>query len=379
MNQIYFNIPYTCQESADNIKKLIQHQSSINNSYFVNKCKEWFELQYPDYVAFMTTSCTRAMELISLSLNLSSSDEIILSPFTYVGVGNAFANYGAKLVYVDIDATTMNINADLIEASITNKTKAIIAMHYSSIPCDLQKIKSICDKYNLILIEDNAQGIQAIYNNKPLGSLGDFSCISFDTLKNISCNEGGVLLCKKKWIDKVDVSFNNGTNKTAYSKDKVSKYEWINKGSKFSMSEYTAAVLFPLLVKSGAIVNERKEIWNALYNKINHIEILQKYVPNVLIKNYHNAHLAYLKFDNLEQRNNVLEYLNKNGVPCYFHYVPLDDSIEGKRISKINNVCENSLRESNCLLRLPMHNFLTEEHQQKIANTLKAVVSFFER
>ncbi len=150
---IFFNIPYTCRKSADNVKSLIENPVLINEGNYLKACKKWFEDYYPGYTAFMTTSCTRAMELISLSLNLSENDEIILSPFTYVGVGNAFANYGVKLVYVDIDADTMNINADLIEAAITKNTKAIIAMHYASIPCDMEKIKHICKKYNLVLIE----------------------------------------------------------------------------------------------------------------------------------------------------------------------------------------------------------------------------------
>ena len=377
MNPVHFNIPYTCSESFDNIKYLIENPILVNEGLYLKKCKAWFEEQYPEHTAFMTTSCTRAMELISLSLNFSPDDEIILSPFTYVGVGNAFSNYGAKLVYVDIDVDTMNINASLIESAITQKTKAIVAMHYASIPCEMEKINDICKRYNLILIEDNAQGIQTFYNKQLLGSFGDFSCLSFDILKNISCNEGGVLLCKNEWLDRVDVAYNNGTNKTIFAKGLVDKYEWIAKGSKFGMSEYTAAVLYPLLEKSAIIITERKKIWKALFDKITKEETLKEFVPQKLLDIENNGHIAYLKFKSLKQRNHVLAFLNKSGIPCSFHYIPLDDSIEGKRISKSNNVCENSLHESNCLLRLPMHNYLSEDQQSLIVHALLNAIKNF--
>jgi dTDP-4-amino-4,6-dideoxygalactose transaminase len=369
-----FNIPFTCSDSFDNVKNLIENPILINEGIYQKKCVDWFEQCYPEHSAFMTTSCTRAMELISLSLDLSFGDEIILSPYTYVGVGNAFSNYGAKLVFVDIDASTMNINVSLIEKAITKNTKAIVAMHYASIPCELDKIRAICDKYNVILIEDNAQGIQAFYNKQLLGSFGDFSCISFDILKNISCNEGGVLLCRNEWLDRVDVAYNNGTNKTAFSKGLVKKYEWTNKGSKFGMSEYTAAVLYPLLEKSAEIISERKKIWTSLYNKIIKEEILKDFVPQKLLDIEHNGHLAYLKFKDIEQRNKIIDFLSNDGIPSLFHYIPLDDSVEGRRNSQTNNICENSLRESNCLLRLPMHNYLTEDDQMKIVRELKLAV-----
>jgi dTDP-4-amino-4,6-dideoxygalactose transaminase len=374
MDSIEFNIPYTTEESINNIKRLIEDPCLVNQTNYLRKCKEWFEANWPGYCAFMTTSCTRALELIALSMNLKEGDEIILSPYNYVGVGNAFANYGAKLVFVDIDAQTMNINADLIEAAITDKTRAIVAMHYASIPCDMEVLTGICNKYNLTLIEDNAQGIHNSYNNFPLGSFGDFSCISFDMLKNISCHEGGVLLCKEKWKDSVDIAYNNGTNKTLFSKGLVDKYEWISRGSKFTMSEYVAAVLFPLLEKSKHIINERKKIWNSLYDKIAKDEILRELIPDILLNVPHNGHLAYLKFRNQEQRNIVLYYLNNNGVPSSFHYIPLDTSLAYKNNAISHSNCFYAFQESRCLLRLPMHNFLTEDHQSRIISILKSAV-----
>jgi dTDP-4-amino-4,6-dideoxygalactose transaminase len=349
---------------------LIEHPESVNANTFLIKCKAWFEEQYPGYTAYMTTSCTRAIEMISLSMNIQEGDEIILSPYTFVGVANALSNYGAKLVFADIDPKTMNIDTDLIEVLITDKTRAVIAMHYASIPCEMENIRQLCDKHGLLLIEDNAQGIQNTYNGKLLGSFGDFSCMSFDSLKNISCSEGGLLLCKNKWVDAVDVVYNNDANKIAFSKGLVNKYEWIGKGSKFMMSEYTAAVLYPLLLKSTQIISDRIEVWKALFQKLNSEEVLRRFIPQILMEKKHNAHLAYIKLENEEQRNKVLKSLNKLGVPCSFHYVPLDDSQEGRRVGIVKKVCTFSLSESSRLLRLPMHNFLSEEDQAKITNDL---------
>jgi dTDP-4-amino-4,6-dideoxygalactose transaminase len=371
---MFFNIPYTCSESYENVKSLIQFPESVNDAQFLQKCILWFKETYPGYTPFMTTSCTRAMELISLSLDFKKGDEIILSPYNYVGVGNAFSNYGATLVYVDIDKDTMNIDPSLIESAITDKTKAIVAMHYAAVPCDMDRIKSLCERYNLILIEDNAQGIQSYYKDRLLGSMGDFSCLSFDMLKNISCNEGGVLLVKDKWAPQVNVAYFNGTNKTAFQNKLVSKYEWVAKGSKFLMSEYAAAVLHPLLENSVSIISQRKKIWRSLFEKLSENNILKEFVPAKLMSTDHNGHLAYLKF-NSHQRNSILNFLNKNGVPSSFHYVPLDTSVEGKRISPATEVCPVSLSESERLIRLPMHNFLKEEEQEAIVNTLLSALN----
>ncbi len=370
MGKIAFNIPFTCAESAENVSYLVQHPEEVNKGQFIQKCKTWLEEEYPGYNAYLTSSCTRALEMAALSINIVAGDEVILSPFTYVGVGNAFAIFGAKLVYVDLHPENMNINAELIEAAITPKTRAVIAMHYASMGCDMDKITAICKKHNLVLIEDNAQGMHAYHNNKLLGTFGDFSCISFDLLKNISCNEGGVLLCKKNWEDAVDVVFENGTNRTAFRKGKVDAYEWINRGSKFVISEYNAAVLYPLLLKSKSIIEERKLIWDSLMNRIYNDEFLREFVPKTMLNATHNGHIAYLKFKSKEQRDSVMNFMNNNGVPSYFHYVSMDDSIAGKRFGVKSSMPTNAILESNCLLRLPMHNYISATDIDLIIETL---------
>ncbi len=376
MDKIAFNIPYTCSESADNVRFLVEHPEEVNRGQFVQKCQQWLEAQYPGYTAYLTSSCTRALELTALSMNLKPEDEIILSPFTYVGVGNAFANYGAKLVYVDLHPHNMNINADLVEAKITPKTKAVIAMHYASVGCEVEQIAAICKKHKIVLIEDNAQSMHAYKNGKLLGTTGDFTSISFDLLKNISCNEGGVLLCKKNWEDAVDVAFENGTNRTAFRKGKVNAYEWMDRGSKFAMSEYTAAVLYPVLQKSALICKERRAVWDELMGKVYAVDLLKEYVPKTMFDAAHNGHIAYLKFKTMAQRDEVMNYMNANGAPSFFHYVSMDDSLAGKRFGAPSSMPTNAIFESNCLLRLPIHNYLTTPQIDLIVATLtKAVLS----
>lgn len=369
-----FNIPYTCRESQETIQQLITNPSTVNENRYLKQCKAWFEQEYPGYTAYLTTSCTRALELVVLSLDLRPGDEVILSPYTYVGVANAFANYGVRLVFVDIDPYSMNIDAEKIEAALTDRTRAVIAMHYAAVPCDLDRIVQLCEQKQLLLIEDNAQGIQNHYHGKLLGSFGDFSVLSFDPLKNISCNEGGVLLCKQRWTEKVDTAYHNGTNRMAFMKGLVNRYEWVSRGSKFSMSEYTAAVLYPLLERSATIIAERKAVWKQLYDALQQEDELRPYIPDVLVEKAHNAHLAYLKFRNGEQRNAVMHALNAMGVPCSFHYTALNESEEGRQFARTGADCSHTSAESRRLLRLPIHNFLTGDDIREIVTALKQAV-----
>lgn len=368
MQTIPFSVPYTCRESAENVRYLVDHPTEVGKGVFTRKCIGWMEEKYRGYRAYLTTSCTRSLELIALGLDLQIGDEIILSPYTYVGVANAFANYGARLVFVDILPGTMNIDASLIEAAITPKTRAVIAMHYSGVGCEMEAITALCSKHDLVLIEDNAQGIEARYNDQLLGTFGDFSCLSFDLLKNISCNDGGALLFKEEFAEAMDVAFENGTNKSAFLADKVDAYEWIGKGSKFSMSEYTAAVLYPLLQRSLSINGERRSRWDALMERIGTKGGMADYLPKCMFDYEHNGHIAYLKFESMEQRNAIMDHLNRNGIQSYFHYVSLDRSVAG-RTHRNTGICHAG-PESDKLLRLPMHNHLTEKDMDVICRHL---------
>lgn len=374
--EICFNIPYTDPASETNINELIKNPESISNRVYSNKCKTYFETLFPGYNAFMTNSCTSAMQLIALTLDISQGDEVILPSYNFVGVANAFANFGAELKFADILPETMNVDPKSIESLITKKTKAVVVMHYAGVACELEEIRQICDEHNLYLIEDNAQGICAKYDdNKLLGSIGDFSCISFDSLKNISCGEGGLLLCKKQYFKKVVNSFENGTNKYDFYQKKVDAYEWVCKGLKFALSEYNAAILHPLLLKSEEISQNRMNKWKKYYTLLSSIEKLKHLLPISIKNQYHNAHIFYLKCNDKKERDELLHYLNNEGIAASFHYTPLHSSAYGKKMNFTIDKDRYTSVESNRLLRLPLYNELSDDKIEYIVNKVEEFYS----
>lgn len=319
----------------------------------------------------MTTSCTRALDLAGLTIDIQPGDEIITSSYNYVGAATAFANYGARMVFVDIEPGTMNINVALIEEAISEKTKAIMAMHYAAYPCDIAAIREICDRRGIVLIEDNAQGIQAFNGKRRLGTYGDFSCMSFDMLKNISCHEGGLLLCKEQFADKVDIHYENGTNRMAFMQKKTTKYEWVDRGSKFLMSEHVAAILHPLLLLSEEVCRVRRSHWDNLYSQLRAHAGIASYLPQPLLDfPGHNGHIAFLKMESSERRQWLTAQLKEKGIPSAFHYVPLHASPAGRKFGKVVRPNVNTERESMSLLRLPMHYYLTEDQVDHMASSI---------
>lgn len=372
--KIPFNISSTSSSSTENVKHLVENPLSISEKFFTKLCIEWFQKVYPEYKALLVTSCTKAMELIALSIDIQEGDEIIMPSFSYVGVANSFANLGAKLVLQDIDPETMNIDSNLLESAITAKTKAVVIMHYGGVACEMKKIVEICKQRNIVLIEDNAQGIGATYHDIPLGSFGDFSCISFDSLKNISCGEGGVLLYKEKFTKSVDVCFENGTNRNDFSEGKVEYYEWVNRGSKFAISEFNAAILYPLLLNTETITDTRKERWQKLYDSIFQEEKIKHLLTPKLLLYNHNAHIFFLKCAHKKERDALMKFLNSKEISCSFHYTPLHSSVQGKKLGLHLPNDTHTTKESERLLRLPMYNTLTDSNIEYITDNL---ISFF--
>lgn len=366
---------YTLEQSADNVHYLVDNPSELSLKKFSNACQGYFEKIYPGYKALLVSSCTRALDLIAIALDLGPGDEVVLPSFNYVGVANAFAATGAKLVFADIDAKTMNVSIEALKKCLTAKTKAVAIMNYAGMGKDLEEIKLLCDELGITLVEDNAQGIGAFYNNKRLGSFGDFSCISFDSLKNLSCGEGGVVLYKSKFEDAVQTVFHNGTNRLAFEKGEVDAYEWVSLGSKFALSEFNAAIMLPLLENSEGIILERLQKWNFLYDTLWEVESLRVYLPNHMRKLKHNAHIFYLKFVDNDQRDLVMGYLQENGISCSFHYTPLHSSKMGLAKNYSMPVDNNTTTESEVLLRLPIFNALTKSQIQEIKSALCEVVN----
>lgn len=375
MKKIDFNIPYTSIRSLANVQKLIDNPGLVGQLEFTDKCEQWFEERYPEHKAIMTTSCTRSLELAALAMGLNADDEVIMPAFNFVGVSNAFANYNANLVFVDILPDTMHMDPDLVERAITKKTKALVVMHYNGMGSHIETLSALCQQHGIALIEDNAQGIQTRYNSQLLGSFGDFSCISFDKLKNVSCSQGGVLLCKNEWFDKVAVPFEIGTNRYLFNKGHIDAYEWTSRGSNFAMSQYIAAVLLPLLEESETINADRRAIWNNLYDVLYEEGSLRNFLPHSFRNEVHNGHIFFLKMDDKYHRDAVINYLHSHAIGCAFHYTPLHTSKAGKGYRFVSGEQDVTVRESDRLLRLPMHNHLKTEDVEYIRDILVKAIN----
>lgn len=375
MKSIPFSIPFTCKESADNVAGLIEDPILLSGYTYSNHCREWFESRFPGYRAFMTTSCTRALELAALALNIQPGDEIIMPSYNYVGVAGAFVNYGARLVLTDIEPDTMNLDVSLLERAAGPRTRAVVLMHYSGVACDIETVSAFCKARDIILIEDNAQGLGANHKGRPLGSFGDFSCVSFDRMKNVSAGEGGVLLCRPPFSEATDIAYEKGTNRSAFLRGKAPAYEWVAKGSNFSMSEYTSAILLPLLNRLESITEQRLNIWNTMYEALRDTGTLTTTLPHAQRSSGHNGHLFYLKFKNRATRDAVMNSLAREGIPAYFHYTPLHHSALGNRYPFLHGGTEHAETESGRLLRLPIHNYLSEDDISRIALALSKTVN----
>lgn len=313
--------PYIPQESYQNIEALKANPSILISRDFSKKCEAWFETQYPGYTAYTTPSATRGLELAALLLDIHEGDEIIMPTYNFAGAAAAFANFGATLVFVDVDANTLNLDYTQVEAKITPKTKAIVAMHYGGAAYGIDELRAICNQHNIVLIEDNAHGIGAKYNNQLLGSFGDMAVFSFDAHKNITCGEGGMLLVKNQYAAKAEQLYEYGTNKRSYQRGQADNYMWLGKGSKFYLSEFCAAILYGQLVQVDKINAARLEVWNTYYNELSNISELV--LPNYSTGVQHNAHLFFIRVADTETLKSLQHYLKNNGVELSTHYVPL--------------------------------------------------------
>ena len=304
----------------------------------------------------MTHSCTAALEISAILSNIHAGDEIIMPSFTFVSTANAFVLRGGVPVFVDIDPDNFNIDPNLVEEAITSKTRAIVLVHYAGVGCEMNKILDIAKKYNLFVVEDAAQGIMAKYKGQPLGSFGDFGCLSFHETKNIHCGEGGALLINnEKYIDRAEIIRDKGTNRSQFFRGQVDKYRWVDIGSSYLPGELTAAFLFAQLEKAHEITADRLSIWNKYYEIFEDLEKSEK-VRRPIIPDYceHNGHIFHLLLDKRFNRDEVLREMNQNGVNAVFHYQPLHTSPAGKKYGKYNSPLPITDDISERLIRLPL-------------------------
>ena len=336
---IIFNVPPFIGKEVDYMKEAIEKNNKLcGDGPFTKKCNHWFESNFNSPKVLLTTSCTHALEMSAILMEIKPGDEVIAPSFTFVSTVNAFVLRGATIVFVDINPKTMNIDENLIEDAITKKTKAIIPVHYAGISCEMDKIMKIAKKYNLFVVEDAAQGVMSTYKGKALGTIGDFGAFSFHETKNYSMGEGGALLIQNKnYIERAEIIREKGTNRSRFFRGQVDKYTWVDMGSSYLPSELNAAYLYAQLEEANFINDNRLKTWNFYYKELKSLEIEGKIeLPYIPQECTHNAHMFYLKCKNLEERTSLIDYLKSNDIMAVFHYIPLHPSEAGVSFSRFH-------------------------------------------
>ena len=374
---INFNVPPFTGKEMDYIKECVENQKICGDGAYTKKCNEWLEKKTGSTKCLLTTSCTHATELAALLAEIQPGDEVIMPAYTFVSTADAFVLRGAVPVFVDIRPDTMNIDENLIEAAITDKTKAIVPVHYAGVSCEMDKIMEIAKKYNLVVIEDAAQGIMSTYKGKALGTIGDFGCFSFHETKNYSMGEGGALLIRdEKYIEDAEIIREKGTNRSKFYRGQIDKYTWVNFGSSYLPSDMNAAYLYAQLEMAEEINDARLACWNRYYEKLKPLADAGKIeLPVVPEDCVHNAHMFYIKAKDIEERSELIAYLKSKNVMSVFHYIPLHTAPAGQKYARFHGEDKYTTRESERLTRLPMYYGLTLEQVDYIC---EQVSSFYQ-
>ena len=370
---IGFNIPIYMDESINCIKKAAENRKICGDGEFTKKCSELMEEKFNAQKILLTTSCTSALEMAAILLDIQPGDEVILPSYTFVSTADAFVMVGAKIVYVDINPKTMNIDENKIEEAITSKTKAIVVVHYAGISPDMDRIMKIAKEHNLKVVEDSAQGVMAKYKDRYLGTIADLGCYSFHETKNYSMGEGGAIVINDpELIERAEIIREKGTNRNKFFRGEIDKYTWVDYGSSYLPSELNCAYLYPQLKDAEMINNDRVTSWNYYKDGLKELEkdgcITLQYVPEY---SEHNAHMFYIKAKNLEERTKLIEYLKSKGIQAVFHYIPLHTSPAGMRFGRFFGEDKYTTSESEKLVRLPMYYGLTRKEQDEVIDAIK--------
>lgn len=377
MKQINFTIPFISGKEIENIKSLEFSKKYAGDGQYTKLCSEFISNKFGVNKTLLTTSCTHALEMAALLIDVKEGDEVIMPSYTFVSTANAFVLRGAKIIFVDIDSKTLNIEVDAVEKAITPKTKAIVPVHYAGLSCDMVELMKLAKKHNLYVIEDAAQAINSKYGDQYLGTYGDFGCYSFHETKNIHCGEGGALLINNEgFINRAEIIREKGTDRSLFLKGMVDKYTWREKGSSYLMSELNAAFLFAQLESCDTLVSSRIMLWNKYFEILSNYKISHKF--NLLDCNelsHHNAHIFLMLLESKEIRDELMTFLREKGIQTTFHYIPLHTSPAGENYSEFIGEDVNTTKMSETLLRLPLHNELTLADVEFICSTIISFLS----
>lgn len=364
---IPFNKPYFSGKETAYIEEAVRSGKISGDGMFTKKCQTFFEETYGFKKCLLTTSCTDALEMAAILLNIKEGDEVIMPSYTFVSTSNAFVLRGARIVFADSSAENPNIDCELIEGLITPKTKAIVVVHYAGIACDMNRLLDICNKHNLYLIEDAAQAIDSYYEDRPLGSIGHLSAFSFHETKNIISGEGGMLVINdEKFMQRAEIIREKGTNRSQFFRGEVDKYGWVDIGSSYLPSDIIAAYLFAQLENLKDIQQKRKSLWNRYQQRLEgsglRLPVLPKYASN-------NAHMFYIVCENIDQRTKIIQALRANEIHAVFHYLSLHKS-EFYKDKHDGRILPYTDHYTDCLLRLPMYYELSEQDVDRISDII---------
>ena len=369
---IPFNVPPFVGFETEYITSAICNRKICGDGDFTKRCSKWLEQCVGGAKALLTTSCTHALEMAALLCGIAPGDEVIMPSYTFVSTANAFVLRGAKIVFVDIRPDTMNIDENLIEAAITERTRVVVPVHYAGVSCEMDKINAIAHKYDLFVVEDAAQAITSTYKGKKCGNLSNFGCFSFHETKNVSCGEGGAIIIRdKKIAERAEIIREKGTNRSMFFRGEIDKYSWVDQGSSYLPSELNAAYLLAQFELVEQIMRDRMESWNFYFGELSELSerglVELPYIPPDC---EHNAHMFYIKVKDIEERTGLISYLKKNGIHAVFHYVPLHSATAGLRFSRFVGEDKYTTKESERLLRLPLYYDMTQDDKVSVVDAL---------
>ena len=375
---IDFNRPAFVGSELEYIQDAIHRGMLCGDGIYTKKCSQWMEKEFDVSRVMLTTSCTHALEMAAFLCDIQPGDEVIMPSYTFVSTADAFVLRGAKIVFVDIRPDTMNLDEKLIEQAITPKTKVIVPVHYAGVACEMDTIMDIAHRHGLKVVEDAAQGVDACYKGKALGTIGDFGCYSFHETKNFTMGEGGALLFQKEeYLEKAEILREKGTDRSKFFRGQVDKYRWMDYGSSYLPSELNAAYLYAQLEAKDKIQKKRMEIYEYYHRNLADLaaegKVEQPYVPQ---KCEHNAHMYYLKVKDMKVRTRLLAYLRENGICSVFHYVPLHSAPAGQKFGRFAGEDVYTTKESERLLRLPMFYNLDMEDVKRIVDVIHKFQEF---
>lgn len=370
---IPFNKPCVIGYELEAIEQVLKKNKLSGNGRFGAKCTEWLETELPAKKALLAPSCTAALEMSALLMNLAKNDEVIMPSYTFVSTANAYALRGAYIKFVDVNPTTMNIDPEAIKKAITPQTKAIVVVHYAGIACEMDEIMAIAEDYNLWVVEDAAQALQSNYKGKPLGTIGHFGTFSFHDTKNYTSGEGGALIINHRpSIERAEIIQEKGTNRSQFVRGMVDKYTWRDLGSSYLLSELNAAYLSVQFDYADKIYNNRMKTWERYYQNL---KILMKNefieLPTVPNDVTHNAHMFYIKTKDANTRAKLARFLSNSGITAVSHYVPLHSSHAGKALGEFVGEDYYTTRDSERLLRLPLYYDIKVKDVDYVVSSIK--------